>query len=261
MRKRVILFFFLCTAVNVCAQKFELAPPFLKYNSVFFQKTQEVVIKFQQPGTIIRYTLDGTEPGVKSKVYKTPLLIAKHNQVLKAKVFGQNFIASETVSARFVKNGKKIANCICSSPSSKYPGNVKNLLYDDKGGSASFGDGTWMGFDADTVSFQIKLAQKESVSSVLANLMESQGSWIFLPQSVRLYSIENGVKKEVDLQKTEKDDKEHKASLSHLKMFNLIKPTVTDYLVLEMEIVKKIPDWHPAKGEHAWLFIDEIKVY
>jgi hypothetical protein len=25
--------------------------------------------------------------------------------------------------------------------------------------------------------------------------------------------------------------------------------------------LKIIPAWHPAKGNHAWLFIDEIKVY
>ena len=25
--------------------------------------------------------------------------------------------------------------------------------------------------------------------------------------------------------------------------------------------IKKIPDWHNGKGNHGWLFIDEIKVY
>lgn len=35
----------------------------------------------------------------------------------------------------------------------------------------------------------------------------------------------------------------------------------TNKLKLVLLPLKKIPDWHPGKGKHAWLFIDEIKVY
>ena len=32
-------------------------------------------------------------------------------------------------------------------------------------------------------------------------------------------------------------------------------------LKLTLSPLQKIPDWHPGKGKHGWLFIDEIKVY
>ena len=91
--------------------------------------------------------------------------------------------------------------------------------------------------------------------------MESQGSWIFLPQSVTVYSLENGIKTPVALQAVSINNNEQKASLAHLKFFEFTKPVLTQTLQLDMQVVRKIPDWHPAKGEHAWLFIDEIKVY
>ena len=35
----------------------------------------------------------------------------------------------------------------------------------------------------------------------------------------------------------------------------------TDKLLVQLLTVDTIPEWHSAKGNHAWLFIDEIKVY
>ena len=35
----------------------------------------------------------------------------------------------------------------------------------------------------------------------------------------------------------------------------------TQKLMIDIRTVKKIPEWHEAKGQQAWCFIDEIKVY
>lgn len=252
---------FLLSTLSVRAQQFQLAPPYLRFASVFFEKSQLVEMKFEQPGTVIRYTLDGREPDLESNIYSKPVLIEKHKQVLKAKVFGQGYLPSETVEERFVNHGLKLVACTSSSPNAKYPGNSKSLLMDGKGGSLEFGDGSWLGFDTDTVSIMIQLSQKETVSSVMAHLMENQGSWIFLPQAVAVYSLEKGLKTPIELQKKAFDSNEHKASLAQLEFFEFKKPMQTQQLLLEMAVVRQIPFWHPAKGEHAWLFVDEIKVY
>ena len=254
------LLFFL-SSFTARAQQFQLAPPYIKFSSVFFDKSQLVEMKFEQPGTVIRYTLDGKEPNTQSNAYTEPVLINRHNQVLKAKVFGDGFLPSETVEERFVNQGLKILSCSSSSPNPKYPGNSSKILIDGQGGSPSFGDGSWLGFDCDSVSFLIQLSQKETVSSIMAHLMESQGSWIFLPQSVSVYSLENGTKAQVTLKPITINNKEQKASLAQLSFFEFTKPVQTQTLQLEMQVVRKMPEWHPAKGEHAWLFIDEIKVY
>ena len=51
-----------------------------------------------------------------------------------------------------------------------------------------------------------------------------------------------------------------------LKQCNLLEITPaqkikTHTLKLVLLPLKKIPDWHHGKGNHGWLFIDEIKVY
>jgi hypothetical protein len=44
-------------------------------------------------------------------------------------------------------------------------------------------------------------------------------------------------------------------------MVNAMNNVITNKLLINIIVKKKIPDWHPAKGSHAWMFIDEIKVY
>ena len=39
----------------------------------------------------------------------------------------------------------------------------------------------------------------------------------------------------------------------------LDKPVKTAKLLIKINTVKHIPGWHPGKGNHAWMFIDEIK--
>ena len=42
---------------------------------------------------------------------------------------------------------------------------------------------------------------------------------------------------------------------------NRLQKINTQKLKLVLLPLKKIPDWHNGKGNHGWLFIDEIKVY
>lgn len=260
---RWLLLVVLVTGLKSNAQeRFQLAPPYLKFKSVFFEKTQEVQIKFEQHGTQIRYTLDGTEPNEKSNLYTQPVIITKHNQQIKAKVFSANFRPSETVSAIFVRQGLAIASCSSNASSAQYPGSSNRILFDNKGGSNSFNDGSWMGFDCDTVSVSVQLATRQTISSLLTELMDGQGSWIFLPQQVKIYSKENGVLKPVELDKEYvSDTTDHKITGPQLLNFRFRNPIETQQILLEMEVVRKMPGWHSAPGSHAWLFIDEIKVY
>lgn len=54
-------------------------------------------------GANIRYTIDGPEPSIISGIYNSPLKI-KPGQVLKAKLFLNSELISETVTGRFYKN-------------------------------------------------------------------------------------------------------------------------------------------------------------
>ncbi len=35
----------------------------------------------------------------------------------------------------------------------------------------------------------------------------------------------------------------------------------TRHLYITLVVRKAMPAWHPASGQHAWMFIDELKIY
>ena len=242
-------------------QSFQLAPPTLKYTSAFFSGTTSFEVIFNQPGTEIRYTLNGTEPTEHDLLYSTPVPITKHT-VVKVKTFGRDFLPSATVSATFVKDGKTIREIRFSKPNEYYAKSRADILHDNIGGIANYRHGTWLGYDSDTVTIDIALEKEEKINKVLINLLQDENAWIFLPERMVLYYYSTNQKAYLPLGKEalvhEAPSLKKECSLREIIPQQGIK---TDKLKLEIWPLKKIPDWHQGKGNHAWLFIDEIKVY
>jgi Chitobiase/beta-hexosaminidase C-terminal domain len=261
MMKQVLLSLFLLMGLQVYGQQlFQLAPPLLKYGSVFFEGSTSVEIRFNQPGAEVRYTLNGKEPTSNDVVYTKPVRIAKQ-ATLKAKAFGKSFLPSETVQARFIKNGKKITEIVFSIPSEQYSSTRKDILFDNKGGLLNIHNGSWLGYNTDTVTIMIRLQQKEKITSVLLNMLQDEASWIFLPEQTLLYYFNE---KQHAFEPVAKelltfDKQTTKAIVS--KTIGFQQPVYTDQLKLVLLPLKNIPAWHPGKGNHGWLFIDEIKVF
>lgn len=261
MMKQMLFSFLLLTGWQTGAQQlFQLAPPLLKYQSVFFEGSTSVAIMFSQPGAEIRYTLNGKEPATNDRLYTKPVRITKQT-TLKAKAFGKNYLPSETVQVLFTKDGKKIAGIDYSKPGEQYSSSNATILFDNTGGLMNIHNGTWLGYNADTVTIAIRLRKKEKISSVLIDLLQDDASWIFLPEQTLLYYY-NGTTKLFEPAAKELltfDKQSVKTIVS--KIIHLQQQVYTDQLKLVLLPLKNIPAWHQGKGNHAWLFIDEIKVY
>jgi hypothetical protein len=257
----LILFLFL-TIYAVSQQLFQLAPPFIKYGSVFFKDEVKVALLFAQPGTVTRYTTNGSEPTENDAAYKEPIRINKSFTVVKAKVFGKNFLPSETTEATFIKDGLQLKTVACNNPDETYTGEGENTLMDNKGGIISYTSKTWLGFKQDTINIIISLPKKQKVNAVLFNLLQDYGSWIFFPQKAELYIPEkegSGFKKsgEINFNPDQKKD----ISVSKPFLINFKRKVKTDKVKLQLYLLKNIPDWHPGKGQSSWIFIDEVKLY
>lgn len=253
----VFLFLFkICTGQD----KFQLAPPMLKYPYGFFSDKTSFEVIFDQPGAEIRYTLNGAEPTETDLLYTVPVTITGRT-IVKAKAFGKNFHPSETVIATFIKDGKLISAAKFSNPNESYANSKPDLLIDNIGGIVNYRSGTWVGFNSDTVTVDINLQKKETIQNILINLLQDENSWIFLPQDVQVYYFNTSKKSFLPLGgKKFSHDTPGPKQCSVLE----IKPTATvntDQLKLVFSTLTKIPEWHSGKGQHGWLFIDEIKVY
>lgn len=242
--------------------KFQLAPPLLKYESIFFKGSAQLKILFAQPGARVHYTLNGKEPTEKDPVYTKPLLFTKPVTTVKARAFSPSFLPSESASISFIRSGLKYTLAEGSPASDKYKGDGLSTLNDDKGGFTSLSGNTWLGYTTDTVQYLLRLEKKAQVKELLFDFLQSEGSWIFLPEEVEVYYSGTSDNAYQLLGKTSYSFEKAAGSSGCVQTrIRINQPVIAQTLLIKILPLKKIPDWHAAKGEHGWLFIDEIKVY
>lgn len=261
MKILLLSFFLILLQHGFSQEKFQLAPPLLKYASRFFSNNTRLEILFNQPGAEVRYTTNGKEPTEKDLLYTSPILIAGKQVRIRAKAMGRNFLPSDNVSAEFFKQGKSIRQISFAKPNAAYPGSGKNTLNDIIGGLPVFTAATWLGYNTDSAEIYIELTNKEKINMVLVDVLQKEGSWIFLPEQILLYYYNNQKKTYLLLGKEVITSNYPSPDNCSARKITPTKSITTNKLKLVLYSVKKIPDWHAAKGTHGWLFIDEVIVY
>ena len=242
-----------------------LSPPITVSEQTMF--SDSLKIEFYKPlgNPTIRYTLNGDDPDSLSTIYTKPFLISSSLN-LKAKAFKDGWLDSKIGSVDFVKVEGILKNYILiTKPDNRYKNPKK--LFDGIVGDINFRDGDWNGFirSQDYVSgvnernsgdliVEIDLEDK-SYSNIGIHALESIGAYIMFPKSVELYDIS---------QKKEKLIYSKNFTASNLGAPNLTKfykvpiTNKSSKLKLVVKSNKQLPKGHPAEGEHAWLFVDEI---
>jgi hypothetical protein len=263
MMKNSLLFFLCGITCSLFAQDtFRLAPPVLKYGAVFFAGKTDMAIKFAQSGTAVHYTLNGNEPTSKDPKYKKPIAITNNFTTVKAKAFGKEFRSSETVAVTFIKDGKPIQSIIQTPANAKYPGSGATTLMDNKGGIEQSNSNTWMGYNCDTVTIQLNFAKPQQVNKILLDFLQNEGGWIFLPEKIEVSWFDRSQNSFQKFGSIEFDsDKETPGSHCVYKIIETKEKFSTSVIAINILVKKNMPAWHSAKGEHAWMFINEIKVY
>jgi len=262
--KQLILLFPIFLIVAICKGQtpVQLAPPLLKYQSVFFKKSAKVELEFAQQGTQIYYTLNNRTPTLKDKVYRKPIQIKKSFTTLKAMVAGDGFGSSEIVNAIFIKDGLSIQSVQQTPANERFPGNGANTLIDNEGGLPAIGSGSWLGYQQDSVEVNIVMEGKPTLSSVLVNSLQDQGSWVFLPEQIRVYQFDESSQsfQLVGERLNQVSGNIPGASCVPIQV-PFSKKIVSGKIKIIIRGMKSLPEWHPGKGQQGWLFIDEIKLY
>ena len=79
-----------------------VAAPYTSANTILFEGEVSVDLNCVTPGTVIRYTLDGTEPTESSETYSSPVLLSE-SCMLKAKAYKEGLPSSRTTVINAVK--------------------------------------------------------------------------------------------------------------------------------------------------------------
>lgn len=259
MRKKGLILLLLATiSFALSGQEYQLSKPLVKVESgSFFEKRATVVLDFRLENAEVRFTLDGSEPTESSPLYETPIGIKKSSK-LKAKAFKNGFLPSETVSTELIKLGKKIKSVEISPDASKsYPGNGSATLIDQRAGSLNFRDGNWLGYNFGPVTITIDLGKKKGIQEVILSTLTSSGSWIMPPHAIQSFFSQDGKTFEEGQTLTILTPKDHTSGgKSYYKVQN--EAGKVRYVKLVIQPLKELPNWHPGKGNAAWMFLDEI---
>lgn len=158
--------------------------------------------------------------------------------------------------------------------------------------TANFREGIWQGVSGDDFVATVDLGREEQVKNITANFLEYANAWIFFPDSVRFESSSDGVHWEPfpleghsdefqgtwetrmsDEQGAILREKEGGAGLvlrqteepqitrnAYWRVPESDEPVVLRYLRMTASNRGECPEGHPAAGQEAWIFCDELIV-
>jgi uncharacterized membrane protein len=236
-----------------------LNPPVLENESFVLTDTKPVTLKHPLKGAEIRYTLDGTEPdSVSSPVYKGPIKLTRYT-TFKARAVKEGWYASEIVSYTFFKGTYRPTTAsLLQNTNPKYPGEGGRTLIDFKKGEPNdFNNKAWLGYRENPFEAMFEFTKATPVRSVMLSTGRNIGGYIFPPTSVELWAGPSASQLKLIQRFTPTQPTGSERSRIEPIELTIKEGDYTHYKVVARPL-KKLPPWHPGKGEPAWVFIDEV---
>ncbi|MBS2211804.1 family 20 glycosylhydrolase [Carboxylicivirga mesophila] len=232
----------------------------VQFESVFNAKNKTIALELNTeiPDADIYYTLDGTQPDLSSNHYSGAIDINSSVEVVAAS-FINGKQAGKDARVNFslhLATAKPLR--YEKQPSDKYPGLTDITLVNSLRGSRNFNDGNWQGFEGDDVDVVIDLNKVEDLTKVTVGCLHQTGSWIFLPQQVKVQTSLDG---ELFTEAGATINNIPLQSEDQVMDFTVdISGTTARYVKVTVVNQGMLPSWHGAAGSKAWLFVDEIIV-
>ena len=222
-----------------------------------FETRTKIRLATDTKGATVRYTLDGTDPTMRSAKYSAPIVLSR-STVLKATAVIGGELCVEPVVARYLRC-LSVKSAEFEKPfSPKYAGHGEVTIINGKRGSLDFNDKEWLGFLGDDMIATIDLGQVRTVNKITAGFLQQQGSWIFLPSAVTFFVSEGKANwTNVGELKSPVEQTERVLTKDYICAFGKLKAR---YIRVTAKNVGACPSWHAGAGEKAWLFADEIFV-
>ncbi len=144
-------------------------------------------------------------------------------------------------------------------PHSKYKGFGAQSLIDGETGTRLYNDGYWLGFEGNDAELTIDMGQVTVFNEVSVGLYNNPEAWIFFPDYIELSWSDDGTVFSPPLKQVIPFTS--KAKLTSQKRISIQQEDMHGrFIKVKVKNTGKCPDWHNAKGQKAWLFIDEISI-
>ena len=242
-----------CPVLRIPGESIVVVPAINAESNTFFDS---VAVTMSHPidGTVIYYTLDGSDPDATSAVYTDPIVLKK-NTVVRAAAL-QEGRWSRIIDAEFHYIDAKVAVKLEHPYSDQYEAGGPKALIDHQRGGDNFRTGTWQGYHGVDLVATVDLGSKMKVNRLAGSFLQEQGSWIFMPEEVEFFVSDDGKKfRSVGKAINYIDEKEEDAVIQELG----VRPRCeARYVKMAAKSIRTCPDWHVGAGQPAWIFCDEF---
>ncbi len=238
-----------------------LTPPILINKEQILTGDAIIQLKHQINGTLIRYTLDGTEPdSLSSPLYKNGIRIT-NNATLKARAFKPGWYGSEVLARPFYRNTFQPDSVeLLSKPGDKYSGKNGKVLADGEKSARDHANGKWVGSQDGPLAVLLSYRNPVTVQKISLSMLQNVGPSIFPPVKVEVWGgMKAGELKLLGSKKPPMPGKDSPGSEDKLYDFE-IPATQLKYIKVVAVPLAKLPAWHERAGTKGWVFMDEVLV-
>lgn len=232
--------------------------PVIQADSRTFSDSMQVTVSGLMDDAVVRYTLDGREPGHQDTRAAAPFRIHDHTLV-RARAYHPVHGWSATVTAEYRRRPPRRRVEIQIPYSPQYTGGGDEALIDLIRGGNNFKNGAWQGYEGIDFQAVVDLGFEQRVRRAGAGFLQDAGSWIWMPDSVTVEVSRDGVN-----------------FLEAGRAVNTVADTawggISGDFTVELHNVSVryirvhaynrsvVPEWHVGAGGKAWIFVDEILV-
>jgi len=238
-----------------------LTPPTIKNETFILNDSEKIIMKHQVPGVVIRYTTDGTVPdSTTSPIYTSPVSINGFT-LLKARAVKSGWYSSPVADYAFFKKGIiPQAAELLTTPNKRHRAEGANTLIDGKKGiPENFNDVAWLGFREEPFEALFSFDKPEPISHISISYIKDVQSYIMPPVEIEVWggNEKNKLKPIKKISPPQTTKEELNVVKNEAINLEISAPPVLYYKIVAKNI-KKLPAWHPGKGDSGWIFIDEI---
>jgi hypothetical protein len=243
---------------NVLGDFNKVATPVITTDLKRFDSKMNITLTCADANAKIYYTLDGSEPTQKSKLYTKPFSI-NTTTTIKAKAFAANKMSSFTLTETFERLIIKGTEFV-EKPNRNYSKNYETALMDARKGVAGNWGEDWLGFNGQDAEFTIELSMPTDINKLFIGYGVQPNDWVLMPKGIKVsvstdgVTFTNPVIADYPVYNNAKDVKRREEAKANINVKGV------RFIKVYVESYKTLPEWHDYAGENAWIMLDEITI-
>ncbi|HEU4551664.1 MAG TPA: c-type cytochrome domain-containing protein [Chitinophaga sp.] len=238
----------------------KLTQPLADNYTPIFSGVTTIQLKHPVRGAEIRYTTDGSMPdSIHSNVFR-PGMQLDSSAVIRAKAYKAGWYGSDVAEFSFYKTTYKPDSIVLlTAPAPKYSGNGGQTLVDMEKGDMDYGNGKWLGYQNGAMELLLTFREPQPVKNVTLSMLRNTGGWVFPPAMVEVWGGSSPAQLRL-LNRCRPPMPGKSEPPGSIRIDCPFQTTNLGYIKIVAKPLPKLPGWHAAKGQKAWLFADEILV-